>query len=209
MPVRLRDWGSQDIEAMIGWTRDRYQARRMFVLGHSIGGQLLGLAPSATSLHGMVLITAPSGWWGHYPLPHRFKVWLMWHLLIPAIASFRPVFPMRLFGLGDDDIPASIATEWARWGRRRDYLFDPGHGLDVTRYAQADLPLHAYSTDDDWLAPQAAVEALLAQYSRARIRRFHLHAEDYGCAQLGHFRLFSRAMETHFWPELADRLESM
>ena len=208
-PIRLRDWGCQDIEAMIQWARERHTPRRLLMLGHSIGGQLLGLAPSAQCLDGIVLIASPSGWWGHYPHPDKLKVWLMWHLLVPVISTLSSRFPMRLFGLGNEDIPASIAAEWARWGRHRDYLFDPVHGLDIRRYASIEQPLLAYYTDDDWLAPPAAVEALLAQYRKAHIRCFCLRAEDYDCPQLGHFRLFTRAMEGSFWVELADSLDEM
>ena len=100
-PIRLRDWGCQDIEAMIQSVREHHKPERLLMLGHSVGGQLLGLAPSA------------------------------------------------------------------------------------------------------------AVEALLAQYRKARIRRFRLRAEDYDCPQLGHFRLFSRAMEGSFWVELVNRLDEM
>jgi len=208
-PLHLRDWGREDIEAILRWVRQEYRPRRMLMFGHSIGGQLIGLAPSAPQLDGLVLFTSPSGYWGYYPYPHKLKAWLMWHLVVPGITRVGTRIPMRLFGLGNEDVPASIAAEWARWGRCRDYLFDPVHGLDIDGYASIRCPLHAYYTDDDWLAPEAAVTALLAHYPHARIRRFPLRAKTYDLAHLGHFRMFSRAMAGSFWVELAGRLEEM
>src|SRR5262249_44056610 len=42
--ARLSEWGTHDLPAAIDWLAARYPDARLFVVGHSIGGQLLGLA---------------------------------------------------------------------------------------------------------------------------------------------------------------------
>src|SRR5262249_47600102 len=42
--ARLSDWSNHDLPAAIDWLGARYSESPLFVIGHSIGGQLVGLA---------------------------------------------------------------------------------------------------------------------------------------------------------------------
>ena len=41
--ARLRDWGQQDLPAVLDWLSQRYPHLPKYAVGHSMGGQLTGL----------------------------------------------------------------------------------------------------------------------------------------------------------------------
>ena len=114
--ARMQDWGRLDLEGALGWMRRAYAGAPLMVLGHSAGGQLIGLAPSARHLAGAALVGSQLGWAGHWPWPARAVMWSTWYGLIPALTSVMGYLPMRTFGQGED-LPAGVAREWAAWGR--------------------------------------------------------------------------------------------
>src|SRR5262249_31897840 len=60
----------------------------------------------------------------------------------------------------------------------------------------------AYSSEDDRLAPPAAVESLLRMYSRAAaVERRHLEPKALGLPPVGHFRFFRPGCAC-LWPEV-------
>jgi predicted alpha/beta hydrolase len=199
--VRLADWGRFDLEAAL--QRAAQFSPRRFLVGHSIGSQVLGLAPASLELDGAVLVagTAPSA--GRYPLRQRPPLWLLWHAMIPLLAAGRNAVPQRWLGLGDGPpLPAGAAADWGRWGRSRDYLFDPRHGLDLSLYAQIQAPLLAWNFADDPYAPAAAVEALLRQYPAAPIERRDARGLDTG--SVGHFGFFRERQRDTLWRATAE-----
>src|SRR5690606_35827800 len=135
-------------------------------------------------LSALVLVAASAPHARYYQGRDRLFIELMWRVLVPLFGRGRR-FPARRIGFASIDLPAPVVREWARWGRSRDYLFSPEHGLDVSRYAQMRMPLLAYSFEDDGYASRAAVEALLRQYANARITHYHVARES--GRSYGHF----------------------
>ena len=79
-----------------------------------------------------------------------------------------------------EDMPAGVAQEWARWGRRPGYVIDAGGGALRPGYGRVAFPIRSYSFSDDPFAPPRAVEALLGFYSAARVARRALTPRDLG-----------------------------
>jgi predicted alpha/beta hydrolase len=203
--ARARDWGQLDLAGVLAWARDRRPGGSIAVVGHSMGGQILGLAPNHGNIRRALLIGAQAGSWRHWPGWQRGLVAALWYSVIPALTTLSGRLPMRWLGLGED-VPAGVAREWSRWGRSRDYLFDPRHGIDVAAYARMAVPILVYSFDDDRLAPAPAIEALLRQYSAATIERRHRDAEQVARRPVGHFGFFRAGVVPELWREAAEWL---
>lgn len=201
--IRMADWGRLDIDAVLAAAHEDLP---LFLIGHSCGGQLAGLAPASERLAGMVFVAAQSGHWRHWLGASRARMWLLWHLGIPALTAGRMRFPARRLGFFPVDVPAGVAAEWARWGRRRRYLLDPALGLDTDRYRRLAVPLLAYGFDDDGFAPPAAVDALVAEYSAAAVQRRQIAPAELGLASIGHFGFFRETARDTLWRETADWL---
>lgn len=198
--ARMEDWGRLDLEAVLA-AQDG--GTPLFLIGHSCGGQLAGLAPSAAYLHGMVLVAAQSAYWRHWRGRGRAGMWLLWHAVIPLLARGRR-FPARRLGMFGRDVPAGVARQWAYWGRRPRYLFQPELGLDTGLYRRLAIPALAYGFDDDGYAPAAAIDALLSEYPRLEVTRRQVAPADTGLDSIGHMGFFRAGARDTLWQPTAD-----
>jgi predicted alpha/beta hydrolase len=196
----LHEWGTKDFAGVLDWLTARYS--RVVVVGHSIGGQLLGLAENNQRAAGLLAVCAQSGDWRLWKGSRKYLLAGLWYFAMPALTFACGYFPTRKLGLGED-LPPGVAREWAKWCRSPGYLA-PFLGQGLPDYFGAFRgPVLAYSCTDDRLAPPKAVDALLRLYSRARITRRQLDPKTLGLESLGHFGFF-RAENARLWPAAAD-----
>jgi predicted alpha/beta hydrolase len=201
------DWAAQDLKAAVLFLRDRHPTLPLAWLGHSIGGQLLGLCPERRQVQAAVFVAAQNGHWRHWQGLSRWRMWLNWYVVVPVLATAFGYLPMRRFLGSGEDVPAGMALQWARWGRDRRYLL-ASHLADEHRaFGDLSIPLCAYSFSDDRLfGPAAAVEALLALYASAVIERRRLSPADLGLERIGHFGWLRPEFEAPMWAGMADWL---
>ncbi len=197
--ARMQDWGTHDLDAALAWVVDTAKPRRLLVVGHSVGGQMFGLAEHADLVDAGVFVGSQSGYWGHWPLGTRLGIGALWYGLIPTLSPMFGRFPSRRLGLGED-LPRGVAEQWARWGRDKDYLMR-GDSKRREQFAQLRLPLLMVSLDGDLFAPHAAVDALASFYSGAKVERRRLAKTP----TTGHFTLF-RPGDPRVWGDIADWL---
>jgi predicted alpha/beta hydrolase len=189
-------WATQDLAGAIAWGRAAAPDARLVVVGHSFGGQAVGLAPNAGALSGIVTVAAQNGYWGHWPAGTRWRYAALWYVGMPALTRVFGYFPARRLGLGED-LPRGVALQWARWCRTPDYLGDwDGH----RRLRQ---PLLAFGFTDDPYAPPRAVDALYRQYGGAERTLREVAPRDVGLDRLGHFGFFHAGRAPALWDETA------
>ncbi|MCI0571776.1 MAG: alpha/beta fold hydrolase [Myxococcaceae bacterium] len=201
--ARMQDWGERDLAGAIAGVRRAFPGRRLVLVGHSVGGQLVGLAPNCGEVDAVVLVASQSGHWRLWPAPTRWGMACLWYALVPGITALFGRLPGWL-GMGAD-LPRGVALEWARWCRHRDYLLHEGGEARRAAYSALSAPILAYSFSDDAYAPPAAVEALLATYRSAPRLRRHLTPQDVG-RPIGHFGFFRESFQESLWEEVAEWL---
>lgn len=201
-PAQLHDWGERDLEGALAWLGDRYPGLPLLVVGHSAGGQLLGLAPSIGRVGALLAVAAQSGYWRFWPGLWRWVIALFWYVGLPAMVAAFGYLPMRRV-TGGEDVPAGVAHEWSRWGRHRDYVlsFARSRPEGAAGYDGFDRPLRAYGFTDDRLAPPRAVEQLLAFYPGTRGELRILAPADLGVRQIGHFGPFRDRFRDTLWAQ--------
>ncbi len=192
---RLEHWGERDLPAMVAKAKEDRPADRLFVVGHSMGGQVVGLSPAVHGLDGVVSVASTAAFWRHWPRPFRYGI-LAWYCAVPLIGRALPVFPADLAGLGPD-LQSELARGWAKWGRHPDYLFGP-FGL------QDHLPTYggrvlAWSFADDALGCRRAVQALHARYLAADLTERHVAPGDIDVPALGHVGWFRPQLGAALW----------
>ncbi len=200
-PSSIHDWGEQDLPAMIDWLRARYPKRRLVIVAHSVGGQILGMTPKTNLADRLVMIGSQSGYWRLWSGWQQLRIGFIWHVVIPLVAYAGGHFPARWFGLSVD-LPVEVAREWARWGRDPDYLMGKHRRASAIHYADIDRPLLNVWISDDDIASYAANRTLLTWYPRAQVTNWNLRPEDLGVDRIGHFRLFRDTIGPAFWPGL-------
>jgi predicted alpha/beta hydrolase len=202
--VRMRDWALVDMQAVVDWLSSQFRPRRLFAVGHSFGGQGIGLIATPQRITGMVGVSAQSGYWGVQGGAEKHRARFAVTVLIPVLTRLFGYFPWSRFAVGED-LPAGVALEWARWCRNRDYLLGD-ETLPLSRYEAFDAPVLAYSIeDDDWGTPRA-VDDLMRAY--ANVTRRHLVPADYGLDKLGHMGFFRKGSEP-IWDEAIAWLEGI
>ena len=199
----LHEWGTQDLPGVLDWLRCRYPRARVVVVGHSIGGQLVGLAENNHLVHALLGVCAQSGDLRLWKGARKWLLAALWYLAVPGLTWGCGFFPARKLGLGED-LPAGVALEWARWCRSPGYLTSHLKKSLPDYFRAFRGPILAYSFADDRLGPREAVDALLRLYARAgAVERRHLDPKALGLPALGHFGFFRKA-SAGLWPEAAD-----
>jgi predicted alpha/beta hydrolase len=196
--ARMRDWALLDTVAAM----DFLGSHEIRIVGHSFGGQALGLLPSERIASALV-VGSQSGYWGNWPLSARAWMWPVTHLALPGFSHLLGYFPGSRFGFGED-LPKGVAIEWARWCRNPTYLV--GDLGVAERYARFAAPLRAYAFSDDPFGPLGAVRKLLELYPKAHAELRHLQPSDLGVRRIGHFGFFREQFRDTLWPEASEWL---
>ena len=198
---RWRDWGEYDFDAALRFLRDRAPDGPLFVVGHSIGGFLPGLAESAPLIDRMLTVGAQYAYWRDYAPAHRMRLFLKWHVAMPVATALFGYFPGRRLGWLED-LPAGVANEWS-FRRARMELSHPAEArpMILQRFASVTAPILAISVTDDELGTIPAIRRGLRYYKGTTPIEVLLSPGDLGLDQIGHFSLFHARHAASFWPD--------
>lgn len=196
-PARLRgfrasmsDWAKLDASAAHGLVRSLYPGEPVATVGHSFGGQLIGLLPEAREVRGSLLVGSQLGYYGHWGALDRLRLGFIWRAMVPTLTASFGYLPGRA-GLGED-LPRGVAEEWAKWCSSPDYLIS--HQPEAReRFARFDKPLLFYGFVDDDFAPRRAVDALLARFPSGSLDHRRVAPRELGAQAISHFGFSSRA----------------
>jgi predicted alpha/beta hydrolase len=202
--LSMRNWGEFDAAAALDHLHARFPRLPLLAVGHSVGGQLLGLMPNQHKLAGAIGIAAQSGYWRLWPARLQPRMAALWYLMIPALVALRGEVPRGVMG---EALPAGVAAQWARWCRHPDFIVDE-HGRALRQhFEQWRMPLRLYAiADDELYAPQAAVARLASYFSRITPEVAVMQPRDFGIDAIGHFGFFRESMPRAAWQQTADWL---
>jgi len=193
----LHGWGELDLAGGLDLLAREHPGAPLLWVGHSAGGQLLGLLEPCP-VHAALIVGAQSGHWRLWSGWRKPAMGAFWWVGLPALVALFGRLPMRLLGQGED-VPAGVAREWASWGRRRDYLMayaGPRGGLGFARWGGA---LRVLAISDDRYAPPASVRALASFWRAARVEVEEVTPASAGVRRIGHFGFFRPAFEEALW----------
>lgn len=193
---RLRDWGERDLPAVIAHAREARPEGSLYVVGHSMGGQLVALSEAVHELRGVVTVGATAAWWGHWSYPDNVAI-LAWYGVAPLLCRVLATIPAERVGLGPD-VSSLLVRDWVRWGRNRHYLYGP-FGLRSRMEAYRGRVLCYSFTDDAHLGCLRAVRALHDHYTGAELTHQHVSPREVGVARLGHFGFFRKGVGERLW----------
>jgi predicted alpha/beta hydrolase len=202
MQARMRDWALLDAAAATGFLQAQHE--QLLVVGHSFGGQVIGLLPNPERLAGALVVGSQSGYWKNWPPLGQVWMWSATHVALPAVSWALGYFPGSRLGFGED-LPAGVAIEWASWCRNPRYVV--GALRAEAAFARFSGPLLAYSISDDAFAPPAAVKALLELYPAARSEIRAVAPRDVHARNIGHFGFFRESFRDTLWRDAVEWLE--
>ncbi|MGA2708452.1 MAG: alpha/beta fold hydrolase [Steroidobacteraceae bacterium] len=205
--VNITDWARIDCEAMIQNIGAEAPGKQLYWLGHSLGGQIVGLAPSWPRISKVVTIACGSGYWLDNPPGLKWKVWWLWYVAVPVSTRLMGYFPgKRLRKIGD--LPRGVIEQWRRWCLDPDYAYGAEGSEFQAQYAAMNSPITSLSFDDDEFMSARNTELLHGYYRSAARKMTRIAPQDIGAARIGHFGFFNARFEDSLWrsyllPELA------
>lgn len=197
--ANLVDWARQDMEAAYQWLQATYPGLPTSHVGHSAGGQTLGLMPSSTKLNKIVQISCSTSNVANMKPSLRRQVQFLMGAYLPGAAKLLGYVPTRWLGWGED-LPAGVARQMARWSLKPGYVsnsFDDDVYLHY--YDRVTAPILSVVPTDDPLARPKSIDEFLALFSKAPQVRKTISPEAYGLKQIGHNGFFSPASRA-LWP---------
>ena len=202
----MADWAKLDVTAAVAWMRERYHNMPLGYVGHSFGGQVLGLLSNNTEVSRALLVAAQAGYWKLMASPERYRVFGMLNYLgvpLTSVLGYAPGWA----GVGMD-LPKGVFLQWAKWVNSPRYLFDDKTLAGLGNFANYKGAMRALCFSDDPWATRPAVELLCSFYSATKPELIALAPADLGVAKLGHFGFFRPEHRDTLWRGAAEWLEA-
>jgi predicted alpha/beta hydrolase len=202
------DWGRLDFEAALRFVQRSFQGQPIDVVAHSIGGFVVGLAPSNAAIRRVFTMGAQYAYWRDYAKRERLAMLVKWHWAMPALAHLFGYVPAARLGWMEDT-PRGVALSWSRSQAcfEDTYTHPPIALPDDERrrlangFARLSAPLLAVSVTDDPFGTVPAIERLLGYFSGSELRtHIRIAPADAQADNIGHFAFFHRRFEATLWP---------
>ncbi|UVE16707.1 alpha/beta fold hydrolase [Pseudomonas sp. LS44] len=194
------DWAHLDLAAAVeAMASDEVP---LFMVGHSFGGHAFGLLPNHHRVARFYTFATGAGWHGWMPPLERWRVRLMWSLLLPLLARRHGYMPWSKLGMGED-LPLGVYRQWRHWCRFPHYFFDdPAMAHVAERFAAVRTPIIAANALDDlWALPRSR-DAFVQAYCNAPLQRRDIDPRD-GLGAIGHMGYFRQRAQP-LWDDVLD-----
>lgn len=203
--ARMRHWGGLDLAGVIDWVAGSFPEHRHLAVAHSVGGQLLCLAPNAGRLEAVYGVAAQWPSIHHWRAPLRWWLPIFFRVVAPLATHAVGYFPGRLFGMGD--LPKGVGLEWMRWCASGVYMTDDdGRPMQPFADRLRARALWLGFADDHMLGPPDAVRAIAGVYPNAEAEVRIITPCQVGQESVGHWGFFRSWAEAPLWAPSADWL---
>ncbi|MTB52075.1 alpha/beta fold hydrolase [Lewinella sp. W8] len=202
----LINWGTLDMTAVLDDLMARYPGQDYHLVGHSAGGQLVGLMKNATALTSMFNFASSSGSIHNAEYPFKIKSAFYLNFFIPVSNLLFGHTKSQWVGMGEP-LPKNVSREWSRWCNGKGYVkVDLDTKIKDHLYDQLEFPsLWVHATDDD-IANYDNVKDMVRVFSKMNAEIITLSPQAYGFKYIGHMKFFSKRRSA-LWALAVDWLE--
>lgn len=201
----LAQWGQQDQVAALDWLLQRTGREQVLLLGHSAGGQMIGLLPNHHRVARLVGVSASTGWFRGMRLSFRLKAHFGLRLAMPLSILVKGYGLSAALGLGEN-LPAGVARQWGQWCAAGGYATNAiRRHPELDFHAQVRTPITVLHAADDDIATPHTVADLLRTLPAAQKQARLVKPAQHGLKSIGHIDWF-RASHQALWPMIASAL---
>jgi predicted alpha/beta hydrolase len=201
----MSDWAALDVTAAVGWMRDRYHHLPLTYVGHSFGGQALGLLTNNSEVSRALFVAAQAGYWGLMSFPERYRIYVLLNFVgvpLTRLVGFAP----GSVGFGVD-LPKGVFLEWVSWVMNERYLLGDKTLRTLINFPRYRGALRALAfTDDPW-ATRPAVELLCSSFTSITPDIATIAPSDIGVGKIGHLGFFRPEHRDTLWRGAAEWLQ--
>lgn len=194
----ILDWGTQDCQALISFAKSEYPHLPIQWVGHSVGGQLIGMTPNINQVKQAITVASGSGYWRENSAPTKKVVWLVWYFLAPICVGLMGYFPGKKLNIAGD-LPGNVMRQWRSWCLNKEYAVGhEGHALRK-QYDDVSIPMSAVSFEDDEMMSKANIESLNSFFTGTSLNHTRLSKHDTNGQFVGHLGWFREKHKESIW----------
>jgi predicted alpha/beta hydrolase len=201
----MSDWAALDVTGAVAWMRERYHTLPLSFVGHSFGGQALGLLPNNNEVSRALLVAAQAAYWKLMASPERYRVYAMLKFVGAPLARLLGYAP-AWSGIAED-LPRDVFLQWVSWVMRKRYLFDDPELGGLKNFAQFHGAMRALVMSDDPWATRPSVELLCSGFTSITPEIVTITPAE-GVARIGHFGFFRSDHRDTLWRSAADWIQA-
>lgn len=199
------DWGQLDIPAIIDWMVEHYPNSKRSMVGHSMGGQIIGLADNINHIDSVIAFVPSYGNWQNNAAKGRWKMGLKWAILFPFTVLKNGYFPASRMNMGND-WPRGVTWDWWSWGIRRLPHYKIMENRNIPHfYHDIKIPIKAYFTVDDLIATVRCIPHYKMDFASTDLEVVILDPVDYGLEKIAHMGMFSPKCQA-LWHEILEEI---
>jgi predicted alpha/beta hydrolase len=203
----VSDWAEKDYNAAVRHAKAARPDLPLYVIGHSLGGQLPGLLPDHRLIAGLITVASGSGYWRENAPFLKRSVPFMWYGLVPLLTPLFDYWPgARLNMVGN--LPRGVITEWRRWCLHPDYVCDDQGRRREAYFPAVRFPICSLSFADDQYMSETNIRKLHGRYANAEVEFRRIAPADLGLRRIGHFGFFRKQFDATLWPQALDWLNT-
>lgn len=205
--TRMSDWGLLDMRAALDAGAERAQGQPVITLGHSIGGQFLGLLRNHALARVHVQIATSIGYWRWEGAPFKYLAWWFWRVHGPLMLALKGFIPTG-GGWAGLPLPRGVYEEWRRWCLRPDHF-----GPDLATYladnyfADIRAPVLTVGFTDDPIATRRTVEGINRFFPNVQRESRWYTPADAGSKRIGHEGFFASKHRDTLWRPVLDWID--
>ena len=202
----MSDWAALDVAAAVAWMRERYHDLPLSYVGHSFGGQALGLLANNSEVSRALLIAAQAGYWRLMASPERYRVFALLNFVGTPLTRLLGYAPGWI-GLGED-LPKGVFEQWVGWVMSERYLFTDPNLPGLSNFANYKGAMRALCLSDDPWATRPAVELLCSGFTSTKPEILTITPADAGATAIGHLGFFRPEHRDTLWRGAAEWMET-
>ena len=191
----IRDWGSKDCAGVLSAMGAWYPSAKLCVIAHSIGGVVTGFVTNPPKIDRMLLISPHTGFFGDYGSTARWRMFFLWHFVMPVLTRTTGYFPGRRLGF-PEDLPYEVAIEWGRRRRLRDLRLD----RSTAQFSHITASTLVLRPVDDPFATAAAMQRVKQHFQGASFTDVSISSDTLPPRAIGHFGFFRSRNRQRLWP---------
>ncbi len=205
----LISWGRHDMPAVLDALQDEFDGASYHLIGHSAGGQLIGLMPNYQTITSVFNVACSSGRIKNMDMPYKLKAMGFMDAFIPLTNLTLGYTPSDKIGMGEP-LPRGVARQWREWCNGAGYIKTAfGKSVHTHFYGDIAAPSLWLGFSDDEIANSKNIDDMIRVFTTMPIEKHFLDPKDFGLSHIGHMRYFSsktHAKAPELWQMAVDWL---
>ena len=203
--------GQLDMPAVLDYLDSQFPDLSKLIMGHSVGGQKVGMMPNHHKIKGMVTFATSVGYWGFMPWKYRIQTHFFFHIFTPISNFLFGYVAAKRLGLMED-LPKQIVLDWRHWCSVPEYFFNKKYApksADKGFFKELTFPIQVYWATDDPISNARSVPMFWKHVrSLGGIKIDCITPQEIGVKEIGHFGFFRRKFKETLWVKALKDLES-